>query len=80
MHDHRHLPVLRFCRGLYAELSRGQAWLFVPFVWALMLLWSKWWLDRYHYGPLEWAWRSLARGSVQPMRKGQPTLGAPTGD
>ena len=69
-----------FAGDLYAELSRGEAWLFVPFVWALMLLWSKWWLDRYHYGPLEWAWRSLARGSIQPMRKGQPALGAPTGD
>ena len=55
--------------GLYGELSRGQAWLIVPPVWAFMLVWSKWWLDRYRYGPFEWAWRSLARWERQPMRK-----------
>ncbi|HET9353619.1 MAG TPA: DUF418 domain-containing protein, partial [Sphingomicrobium sp.] len=27
------------------------------------------WLERFEYGPLEWLWRSLARGSLQPMRK-----------
>jgi uncharacterized protein len=56
--------------GLYGELSRGQVWLFVPLVWAIMLLWSKWWLDRYRYGPFEWAWRCLARWKWEPMRKG----------
>jgi uncharacterized protein len=55
--------------GLYHRLSRFEAWLVVPLVWLLMLAWSKPWLDRFQYGPLEWAWRSLARGEVQPMRK-----------
>ena len=36
---------------------------------AIMLLWSKPWLDRFRYGPLEWLWRSLARGAMQPMRR-----------
>lgn len=58
--------------GLYGELSRGEAWLFVPPVWAFMLLWSKWWLDRYRYGPFEWAWRSLARWKWEPMRRPVP--------
>jgi len=55
--------------GLYGQLSRGEAWLIVPLVWAMMLVWSKWWLDRYRYGPFEWAWRSLARWKLQPMRR-----------
>lgn len=55
--------------GLYGQLSRAQAWMFVPLVWLIMIAWSKPWLDRFHYGPFEWAWRSLARGSLQPMRK-----------
>jgi uncharacterized protein len=61
--------------GLYGELSRGEAWLVVPFVWAVMLLWSKWWLDRFRYGPFEWAWRCLARWTWEPMRRpsGPPT-------
>ena len=62
---------------LYARLSRGEAWLIVPPVWALMLLWSKWWLDRFQYGPFEWLWRSLSRMKLQPMRKIAPTAGAP---
>lgn len=55
--------------GLYGTASRAQAWLLVPVVWTIMLLWSKPWLDRYQYGPLEWLWRSLSRGSLQPMRR-----------
>ena len=61
--------------GLYGELSRSQAWLAVPAVWTLMLLWSKPWLDRFRYGPFEWAWRSLSRWKWEPMRR-QPA-GAP---
>ena len=61
-----------FAGDLYATLSRGQAWLFVPFVWAAMLWWSKAWLDRFAYGPFEWLWRSLARWELQPMRKRIP--------
>ncbi|QIK79211.1 DUF418 domain-containing protein [Sphingomonas piscis] len=58
-----------FGLDLYAQLSRGEAWLLVPPVWAFMLLWSKWWLERFHYGPLEWLWRSLSRLELQPLRR-----------
>jgi len=34
-----------------------------------MLLWSLPWLAQYRYGPLEWLWRSLARGQVQAMAR-----------
>ena len=47
-----------------------------PLVWLLMLAWSKPWLDRFHYGPLEWLWRSLARMELQQMRKRPPSLAA----
>ena len=62
--------------GLYGELGRAQLWLVVIAMWVLMLAWSKPWLDRFEYGPLEWLWRSLARGSAQPMRKGGATVSA----
>ncbi|MFP5330649.1 MAG: DUF418 domain-containing protein, partial [Alphaproteobacteria bacterium] len=54
--------------GLYGALSRAQLYLVVFAMWALMLLWSKPWLDHYRYGPFEWLWRSLARWKLQPMR------------
>jgi uncharacterized protein len=55
--------------GLYGELSRAMLYIVVVAIWALMLLWSKPWLERFHYGPLEWLWRSLARRKLQPMRR-----------
>ena len=55
--------------GFYDSLQRWQAWLLAPVVWVLMLLWSKPWLERFHYGPFEWAWRSLSRGKLQPFRR-----------
>jgi uncharacterized protein len=58
--------------GLYGELSRFEAWLLVPVMLGLMLLWSKPWLDRFAYGPFEWLWRSLSRWKLQPMRKRLP--------
>jgi uncharacterized protein len=54
--------------GLFGKLSRVELWLVVLPMWGLMLLWSKPWLDRHRYGPFEWLWRSLSRGSLQPMR------------
>ncbi len=54
--------------GLYGSVGRWELYLFVIGMWALMLLWSKPWLENFRYGPLEWLWRSLARGSLQPMR------------
>jgi uncharacterized protein len=62
--------------GLYGSLTRAELWIPVVAMWALMLLWSKPWLDRFGYGPLEWLWRSLSRWEVQPMRKRPPAAAA----
>jgi len=55
--------------GLWGDLRRIELWIVLVAMWALMLLWSKPWLERFQYGPFEWLWRSLARGRVQPMRR-----------
>lgn len=55
--------------GLFGDVGRWPLYLICVGMWAVMLLWSKPWLDRFRYGPLEWLWRSLARGSLQPMRQ-----------
>ncbi|WP_414901313.1 DUF418 domain-containing protein [Sphingomonas flavalba] len=54
--------------GWYGWLERWQCYGVVAGVWLLILLWSKPWLDRFAYGPLEWLWRSLARGRLQRFR------------
>lgn len=63
--------------GFYGKLSRAEAWVLVPVAWALMFLWSKPWLERFSYGLFEWAWRSLSRGRIQPMRKRRPADSIP---
>jgi uncharacterized protein len=55
--------------GLYGRLTRAELYLVVAAVCVAMLLWSQLWLARFHYGPMEWLWRSLARGQLQPLRK-----------
>ena len=42
-------------------LGRSQIALFVIFVWALQLIWSKPWLDKFSYGPCELILRKLYR-------------------
>ncbi len=61
--------------GWYGYLSRFQIYGVVFAIWALMLLWSKPWLTHFRYGPLEWLWRSLSRGRVQPIRGGAIATG-----
>lgn len=38
-------------------------------VFIIEVLWSRWWLNRFLFGPFEWAWRSLTYGKLMPMRK-----------
>lgn len=54
--------------GLFGQIDRATAMLFVLAAWGIMLTWSKPWLERYRFGPAEWLWRSLARRQLQPMR------------
>ena len=39
------------------ELTRKEIFLFVLIVWIIQLIWSKYWLDKFKYGPLEFIWR-----------------------
>ena len=64
--------------GFYGTMSRIELWLVVLAMWALMLLWSKPWLDRFRYGPFEWLWRSLSRWRIEPMRRSAGGLGEPS--
>ena len=34
----------------------------------LQIIFSKWWLSRYRFGPFEWLWRSLTYKKLQPMK------------
>ena len=67
------ITTLVFCGfglGLYGKLSRFQQLGVVLGVWVFILAWSRPWLARFHYGPFEWAWRSLVKWSPQPFVRG----------
>jgi len=53
--------------GLFGEYERAQLIWFVLLGWALMLGWSKPWLDRFSFGPLEWLWRCLTYWQLFPF-------------
>ncbi len=53
--------------GLWGELTRPELYLVVALGWAVMLAWSKPWLDKFRYGPLEWLWRCLTYGRIFPV-------------
>ena len=55
--------------GLFGQLNRPQLLLVVALSWVAMLAWSKPWLERYRYGPLEWLWRCLTYRQVFPLRR-----------
>tara|TARA_B100001250_G_scaffold390209_1_gene389974 strand:+ start:312 stop:1457 length:1146 start_codon:yes stop_codon:yes gene_type:complete len=41
------------------EITRKEIFIFVLIIWAIQLIWSKYWLDKFKYGPLEFIWRKL---------------------
>ncbi len=47
--------------------ATGLAWICLG-VWGFQILFSLIWLSRYRLGPLEWVWRSLILGHMQPLR------------
>jgi uncharacterized protein len=54
--------------GLFARLQRWQLLPVVAGIWALQLLLSRFWLQYFRFGPLEWLWRTLTYLRIQPMR------------
>ncbi len=63
--------------GLYGKVGPlGGVALAVP-IFAVQLLLSVWWMRRFRFGPMEWFWRTLTYGKLQPMRV-QPVVAATT--
>lgn len=58
-----------FAGGLHGELNRPELYIVVAATWVLMLLWSKPWLERFRFGPLEWLWRCLTYGKLFPLKR-----------
>lgn len=55
--------------GLFGQVERVQQAQIVMAVWVFQLVFSVLWLQVFRMGPLEWLWRSLSYGKVQPILK-----------
>lgn len=55
--------------GLFNQFDKVERLALVALAWAIMLLWSKPWLERFRFGPLEWAWRCLTYWKLFPIRR-----------
>lgn len=55
--------------ALYAELERYQLAIMCVGIWIVQITYSNLWLIWYKQGPLEWLWRSMIYGRIQPNRR-----------
>jgi len=54
---------------LFGRFGRPQLYLVALLGCAAMLAWSKPWLTRFRYGPLEWLWRCLTYWRLFPLKR-----------
>ncbi len=55
--------------GLIGMLERYQLIYVCVFVWIVQIIFSSIWVRHFQFGPLEWVWRSLIYGKLQPLQK-----------
>lgn len=53
--------------GQFGQLGAAHTLVIGVAVYAAQMLLSTWWLSRFRFGPLEWLWRTVMYGQVQPM-------------
>ncbi len=54
--------------GYFEQLPRAWQAPFAFALFALQVVFSRWWLARYRHGPVEWLWRAVTYLRVPPMR------------
>lgn len=55
--------------GQFGRLGAAHTLAIGVAVFAAQMLVSAWWLGRFRFGPLEWLWRTMMYGQMQPMVK-----------
>ncbi len=58
--------------AMFGRMERHQLYFVVAGIWLVQMIVSPIWLRHFHFGPAEWAWRSLTYWEKQPMRKAVP--------
>jgi len=58
-----------FGLNLLGKVSPATGYLIGIIVFLGQIAFSRWWLSHFHYGPVEWLWRSLTYFKIQPFLK-----------
>jgi uncharacterized protein len=54
--------------GLFGHVGPAMGLLVTFAIFAVQIVYSKWWLARFRFGPLEWLWRGATYGKFPPLR------------
>jgi uncharacterized protein len=54
--------------GLFGQVGPFVGFFISVAMFVVQILYSKWWLARFQYGPFEWLWRAGAYGKLPPLR------------
>lgn len=54
--------------GLFGQVNPLWGLVFTLVIFTIQLILSKRWLQTFHMGPIEWLWRSLTYGKIQPFK------------
>lgn len=57
--------------GFYSKVDTDNSFVLIAVIYIGQVVFSRWWLEYFRYGPLEWLWRVLTYGQFQPFRKPQ---------
>lgn len=55
--------------GWFGSIERNEQLMIVLAIWAVLILFSYFWLKRYYFGPVEWLWRYLTYGNKPDFKK-----------
>ncbi len=54
--------------GLYGRFGPGACLALTAVIFTVQVLYSRWWMSRFRFGPLEWLWRGATYGHFQALR------------
>jgi uncharacterized protein len=63
--------------GLYSRVGAALAFVLLLTIYQIQIGVSKWWLNRFRFGPAEWLWRSLTYGQPQTMKVPSESVSLP---
>jgi uncharacterized protein len=54
--------------GFFGKVSPLLGFILVIAIYTFQLIFSKWWVQYFRFGPAEWIWRSISYGKIQSLR------------